>query len=89
MECLKVLKDEFQKNEINRELISDVNGIVYYSNMWTEKGGKLDGILSEEQMILIRKWTSIISYCLICLLENNDEAFYEYDNYVKELKAND
>jgi len=88
MECLNVLKDEFQKTEINRELIADVNGIIHYSNMWTEKDGMLDGILSEEQVDLIRKWTAIISYCVICLLENNDEAFYEYEDYIQELREN-
>lgn len=85
MECLKILKDEFCKSEINRDLIANINGIIYYSNMWTEKNGMLDGILPKEQIMLIRRWTSIISYCVICLLENSYEAFYEYDDYIQEI----
>jgi len=86
MECLNVLKEEFQKTEINRELIADVNGIIHYSNIWTEKDGMLDGVLPKEQVNLLRKWTAMISYCVICLLEKNDEAFYEYDDYLQALR---
>lgn len=87
MECLNELKDEFQKSEIDRELLANINGIIHYSNMWTENDGMLKGILPEEQVILVRRWTAIISYCVICLLEGNDEAFYEYEDYIQEIES--
>ena len=55
--------------------------------MWTENDGMLIGILPEDQVILVRRWTAIISYCVICLMEGNDEAFYEYEDYIQELES--
>ncbi|WP_338540611.1 hypothetical protein [Paenibacillus tundrae] len=84
MECLKVLTSDFKNKELNHDLISDVWGMQHYSNMWVEKGGMLETVMTEEQKQLIKKWTGIISYTVICLLANSEEAFYEYEDYLEE-----
>lgn len=86
MECLKVLKNDFKKAELSRELIANINGIIYYADMWTNPEGMLQGVLTQKEIILVKKWISIISYCVICLLEDNEEAFYEYHDYIQSIK---
>lgn len=86
MECLKVLSKDFSSDKIDRELMADVYGIFYQANLWLGKGGRLDNIDSENKNKL-DKWLKIYSYAVELLLEYSEqsceEAFYEYEDYLK------
>lgn len=84
MECLKCLQEEFYNNFMLKELIANMYGIVYYTNLWTDKGGMLENVLNNDEKGKLREWINIISYCLLCLIEGSDEAFLEYEEYLKE-----
>ena len=84
MECLKILRSDINEAMINKEIVANINGIIFYTRMWIEKGGILEGILQDEHKNMIKEWIYIISYSFICLLEGSPEAFYEYENYVED-----
>lgn len=46
-------------------------------------GGMLENVLTEDQKDLIKKWTKIMSYTVTMLLENSEEAFSEYNDYLE------
>lgn len=43
----------------------------------------LENVLTEDQKDLIKKWTKIMSYTVTMLLENSEEAFSEYNDYLE------
>ena len=86
MECLKVLAIEFDSNKIDRNLIADLYGIFYQTNLWLGKGGSLDNIDYEIKKKL-DIWMKIYSYAIAVLLDYTkqsfEEAFYEYECYLE------
>ena len=84
MECMKILETDFTEDKIDKEVVANLMGILHYANIWTEKGGMLEKILTDMQKALIRRWTGIISYTMVCLLDHSCEAFCEYNDYMNE-----
>lgn len=86
MECLKVIKEDFNKNELSRDLIADLYGIFYYTNLWIGKGGILENRLTEEERKKIDIRMKIYSYVLASLLDYSEEgwqeAIGEYEDYL-------
>lgn len=86
MECLKVLESEFNAEVINKEIVANIYGIIYYVNMWNAKGGMLENILTNKEKNILKEWIDIISYSFVSLIENSGEAFIEYENYLEEIR---
>ncbi len=83
MEIIKVLKGQFGKDNIDRQVISNFWSICHFSRVWgIEQDGMLrrNSLISDNQIELLRNWTDCISCTIICLLEGlpDEEAF---DNY--------
>lgn len=86
MECLKVIAIEFDSDKIDRNLIADLYGIFYQTNLWLGKGGSLDNIdIKNKKKLDI--WMKIYSYAITLLLDYTEqsceEAFYEYEDYLE------
>lgn len=86
MECLKVLSKEFEKDKIDRNLVADLYGIFYQSNLWLNNG-KLKN-LSKENRDMLNEMIKIYSYALTILFdyygeESYEEAFSEYEDYLE------
>ncbi len=82
MECLKVLKEEFGADAVDREIVGDVISIVYLTRQWAAPDGMLGGILTEEQTKRLLLWVEIMEGCLMYLLECDEEdAFSDYEDY--------
>lgn len=91
MECLKVLFKEFVEKTIDRNLMADIYGIFYQTNLWLGKGGALEDI-EVQYKNKIEEWLKIFSYAVALLLEYSEEfeeeefykeVFYEYNNYLE------
>lgn len=86
MECLKVLSKDFDSEKIDRDLVADLFGIFYQTNLWMEDGGYLKEI-DKEVKDKIKIWMKIYSNALSLLLEYGEvgckEAFLEYEDYIK------
>ncbi|MCW3795626.1 hypothetical protein OM416_28900 [Paenibacillus sp. LS1] len=83
-----MLASEFKNKELDRDLIAGIWIIQFYSNMWVGNGRMLENALTEDQRDLIKKWTEIMSYTVTMLLENSEEAYYEYNNYLEGKSQN-
>ncbi len=85
MECLKALQEEFLAPAVDREMISDLMGIVCLARAWASPRGMLGSnrLLTEEQTRLLLAWTDIIELCVTYLLEGaQEEAFADYQDYL-------
>lgn len=85
MECLKVLKEEFYRPAIDREIISDVISIVSTTRSWVSPDGMLgrNHLLTNEQTQQLLLWIDIIEDSLMYLLDGaEEEAFNTYDLYL-------
>lgn len=86
MECLKVLAKEFGSDKVDRNLMADVYGIFYQTNLWLGKGGILENI-DIQSKIKLDVWMKIYSYAITLLLDYTEqsceEAFYEYEDYIE------
>ncbi|WP_253805161.1 hypothetical protein [Fusobacterium pseudoperiodonticum] len=84
MECLKVLVPEIQKENIDRNIVSDIMNIIHFTKIWTSEGGMLtrNNKLTAEQTKYLLAWIDIIETCFIYLLEDaSDIAFTDYIAY--------
>lgn len=90
MSILKVLKDNFYKENIKRELVSSFWGICHLSKSWgIEKNGMLrrNNLITEKQVELLADWIDCLSYAIMNLLEGaGEEAFEPYKQYLEEQK---
>ncbi|KAB1155947.1 hypothetical protein F7018_11605 [Tenacibaculum aiptasiae] len=88
MSILKVLKNSFYKENIERELISSFWGICHFSKAWgVEEDGMLrrNNLITEKQVELLADWIDCISYAVMNLLEGADEeAFESYKHYLEK-----
>lgn len=85
MECLKALKDELSAPTIDREVVSDIVGIVHLAQVWASPDGMLgyNHLLSEEQTKQLLAWCDIIETCFMYLLDDaEEEAFFDYEEYL-------
>lgn len=86
MECLKVLSKEFASDQIDRNFMADIYGILYQTNLWLGRGGRLENIDCEYKN-KIDIWLKIYSNAVALLLEYSEqscqEAFYEYQDYLE------
>ena len=84
MECLKVLVPEIQKENIDKNIVSDIMNIIHFTKIWISEGGMLsrNNILSHEQTKYLLAWIDIIEQCFIYLLNNAMKmAFDDYEDY--------
>ncbi|MCL1994502.1 MAG: hypothetical protein FWG66_16280 [Spirochaetes bacterium] len=85
--CLKALKDDFEAEQISRDVIADLWGICHLGRAWAlHKDGMLqsNNLITQEQIQTIEDWINIISHTVNNLLDGQgDEAFWEYEEYVQ------
>ncbi|GAB2947917.1 hypothetical protein GCM10027048_11120 [Hymenobacter coalescens] len=89
MEIAKVLKQQFYKDNIDRQIISNFWGICYLSRAWAvDQGGMLrrNGLISDTQIELLSTWIDCISYTIMNLLDGlpDEEAFETYKFYLAD-----
>lgn len=81
MNILKILKERFRGDSIDKQIISNFWSICHLSRAWgLEEGGMLkrNNLISDEQMELLSTWTDCISYAVMNLLEElPDEVTFE------------
>lgn len=83
MECLKVLKDDFFAEMIDREVALNIMTIICCSRGWATSGGMLVTVLSQAQTEKLLLWCDIMEECLMYLLDRKDEdAFFVYNEYL-------
>lgn len=75
MECLKTISEVFQKDKIDKEVMTDIYGILYQTTIWLKDGGMLSNI-DEEVRSKIKYWMEMYSYAIMVLL-GCLEGFYE------------
>ncbi|MBO5031697.1 MAG: hypothetical protein J6C19_10445 [Lachnospiraceae bacterium] len=86
MECLNVLKEEFSKPTVDKEIVSDIVGITCLTRAWASPEGMLgrNHLLTNEQTKQLLLWTDIMEECLMCLLEEDwEDAFWDYHEYLE------
>lgn len=77
---------KLSKEKNDYTLIGDLVAIIHLGRRWTEKSENLEpnGLFSNEQEKQIRVWISIIENTVFNLLQENiDEAFREYNDYMR------
>lgn len=88
MKCLKVLATDFASDTIDKNLLADVYGILYYTTVWIQEGGLLSDIDSKIKN-KISYWMQMYSYAIALLLDYSEqayqEAFMEFDEYLVDL----
>lgn len=88
VECLKTISEVFQKDKIDREVMTDIYGILYQTTIWLKDGGMLSDI-DDEMKSKIKYWMEMYSYAIMvllgCLEGFYEEAFHEFDSYLGEL----
>lgn len=88
MNCLKILAIEFAADVVDKNLLADVYGILYYTTIWIQEGGLLSNI-ADEIKNKIKYWMEMYSYAVVLLLDYSEqakkEAFMEFDNYLMGL----
>lgn len=88
MKCLKVLATDFASDTIDKNLLADVYGILYYTTVWIQEGGLLSDIDSEIKN-KISYWMQMYSYAIALLPDYSEqayqEAFMEFDEYLMDL----
>ena len=85
MECLKVLKEEFCKPAIDKEIVNDIVGIIHLTRAWASPDGMLgrNKLLTANQTQQLLLWVDIIEECLMYLLDDDEEdAFWVYNEYL-------
>ena len=84
MECLKVLVPEIQKENIDKNIVSDIMNIIHFTRNWVSEEGMLtrNNKLTAEQTKYLLAWSDIIETYFIYLLEDaSDIAFTDYIAY--------
>jgi hypothetical protein len=93
MEIIKVLKGQFDKDNIDRQIISNFWSICHLSRAWAiEQNGMLrrNSLISDTQIELLSNWTDCISYTIRNLLDGlPDEAAFETYKFYLENNNND
>lgn len=88
MSCLKILTTEFATGVVDKNLLADVYGILYYTTIWIQEGGLLSNIDNEIKN-KIKYWMEMYSYAIVLLLDYSEqakkEAFMEFDDYLMGL----
>ncbi|MFN8354289.1 MAG: hypothetical protein U0Y10_07585 [Spirosomataceae bacterium] len=88
MEIIKVLKEHFGKDSVDRQIISNFWSICHLSRSWgIEQDGMLrrNNLISDTQIEVITIWTECISHTIMSLLEglSDEEAFETYEFYLE------
>lgn len=84
MNIIEVLAEEFEKPQVNREILACFWSICQLARTWAlYPDGMLqkNGLLSKEQVELMEEWLDMISYAVMILLEGDgqlDEALWGY-----------
>ena len=84
IECLKTLKMEIKKENIDKNIVSDIISIIHLTKVWVSEKGMLgeNNLLTNEQTKYLLTWVNIIESCFMYLLEDaSEEAFFDYDDY--------
>ena len=84
MECLKVLVPEIQKENVDKNIVSDIMNIIHFTRNWVSEEGMLtrNNKLTAEQTKYLLAWSDIIETYFIYLLEDaSDIAFTDYIAY--------
>ena len=84
MECLKILAPEIQKENIDKNIVSDIMNIIHFTRNCVSEGGMLtrNSKLTAKQTKYLLAWSDIIETCFIYLLEDaSDIAFTDYTAY--------
>lgn len=92
MECMFTLADEFAKDEISRDLVGDVVGMITLARAWSCPDGMLgrNNLITKEQQERIFSWTDVMSAALMYLLEGDEEdARNEYDFWLEDFEGNE
>ncbi|MFL5742599.1 MAG: hypothetical protein ACJ75B_20415 [Flavisolibacter sp.] len=89
MTILKILKQHFRDDKIDRQIISSFWGICYFSKAWgLEAEGMLrrNNLLSDDQIKKLSVWIDCISYAVMGLLDGMDDkhAFEPYTLYLSD-----
>ncbi len=87
MECMLALADEFSKDEVSRDLVSDVVSMITLARAWSCPYGMLgrNNLVTKEQRERIFSWTDAMSAALMYLLEGDEEdARSEYDYWIED-----
>ncbi len=90
MECMLTLADEFAKESVERDMVSDVVSMITLARAWSSPNGMLgrNNLLTEEQQEHIFSWTDTMSASLMYLLEGDEEdARNEYDFWVEDFEG--
>ncbi|KRD11395.1 hypothetical protein ASE21_06710 [Flavobacterium sp. Root901] len=90
MQALKVLAPEFEKDFVDRRIISSIWGICHLARAWAiHPEGMLhsNNLITEEQTTQIDNWIMDISYTAACLLDGTgaEVAFWAYDEENKKI----
>ena len=91
MTILRVLKNEFKNDKLNRQIVSSFWGICHLSRAWglnSEGMLRRNNLITEKQIQLLSVWIDCISTTIMNLLEglNEEEAFESYKFYLKDAK---
>ena len=75
--------------QIDREVISALWSLTELTRLWAlDEEGMLrrNHLITDPDLALLRRWNEMLSYAVMTLLEaeNEQEAFFEYDRYVRE-----
>ena len=84
IECLKTLKIEIKKENIDKNIVSDIISIIHLTRIWVSEKGILgeNNLLTNEQTKYLLTWVDIIESCFMYLLEGaSEEAFLDYNDY--------
>lgn len=87
MECLRTLKNEISAPAVDSNIVADVVGIIHSTRAWADPDGMLgrNHLLTEEQTKHLMAWVDMIESCFMYLLDNaGEEAFIDYENYLKD-----
>lgn len=84
IECLKTLKMEIKKENIDKNIVSDIISIIHLTRVWVSEKGMLgeNNLLTNEQTKYLLTWVDIIESCFMYLLEGaSEEDFLDYNDY--------
>lgn len=89
MNIIKVLKEHFNKDNIDKDIISNFWSICHLSRAWgIEQNGMLrrNNLISDAQIELLADWIDCISYTIMNLLDGipYDEASETYNFYLED-----
>ncbi|WP_460583942.1 hypothetical protein [Hymenobacter arcticus] len=89
MSIIKLLKEHFRGDRIERQIISSFWGICHFSAAWgLDEDGMLrrNNLLSAEQVQQLSTWIECVSYTISSLLDgvDDDGAFELYRLYLED-----